>query len=143
MKKLLYLALAFVLSVSLFAACGTDKEQPTITDEKPVTVNQSTENEVEKIEEAPEKTIVPQQTTSKDTTPAPAVDNETTNEDEVSVYYIITNGKTNDENISYHNEDCPLLAERETSQVSQEFVEMMGFRQCVKCTPPKYKDYID
>lgn len=113
MKKLLCLILVLLLSMSVFAACGNKEEN---ADDQKEIVSQ---NETEKLE------------IKKDTS-----------SNEKQDFYLILNG-TNEENIKYHTEKCPLLKDKEIQKASWEMITMLEFRHCSKCNPPKYEGYVE
>ncbi len=120
MKKFLCLILVLLLSVSVFTACGNNAKD-TENSEKIVLQNEtdSSNDKVEKVE------------IKKDS-----------KNDNAQDFYLISNG-TNEENISYHTKNCPLLKDNEIQKTSWEMISMLEFRHCSKCNPPKYEGYVE
>ena len=148
MKKLLCLVLALVLSMSLFAACGNNEESPE-TDNTAITTDDksdTTENEpsgTPTTNDVPEKDNTKENTSAgNDSTAQTEVIKPSENSDNTASYYLILNG-TNEENISYHTEKCPLLKDKEIQKTSWEMIKMLQFRHCAKCNPPKYEGYVE
>lgn len=148
MKKILALILALVLLMSLMAGCKKDNEVPVSTDaETEVTETTKQQDENEEIEAVPE-TVQDEKTTEKQSPtvnknnkqPTEASPSETTDDDK---YYLIANGQTDQERITYHKKICPSLNGKELQELTWEMVSMLGFRHCAKCNPPKYEGYIE
>ena len=134
MKKFLCLILVLLLSVSVFTACGNNAKD-TENSEKIVLQNETDEEAKESelpIKEDPSK---------KDTTEKFEIEEDTKN-DNAQDFYLISNG-TNEENISYHTKNCPLLKDNEIQKTSWEMISMLEFRHCSKCNPPKYEGYVE
>ena len=129
MKKMLCLLCVCLLCVSVFSACGEKKD----VSETPEIVNNS-ETETNK---EPEKEV------PLDTPLAPSENKEVVTADEAPEIHIINNGGTNNAHICYHLKDCKLLKGTEHQEVTWEMVEMIQFRQCPECNPPRYKNYIE
>lgn len=120
MKKFLCLILALLLSVSVLAACGNNTED-TENSEKIVsqTETASSNDKVEKVE----------------------IKKDSKNNNSQDLYLIL-NG-TNEESITYHTKNCPLLKNKETQKTPWEMISMLEFRHCSKCNPPKYEGYVE
>lgn len=120
MKKFLCLILVLLLSVSVFTACGNNAKD-TENSEKIVLQNEtdSSNDKVEKVE------------IKKDS-----------KNDNAQDFYLISN-ETDKENTLYHTGACPLLKDREIQKISWEMIEMVQFRHCAKCNPPKYEGYVE
>lgn len=133
MKKLFSILLVCFISVSVFVACG-EKDEPKdesypLTQEEPQNIPQD-DNGSEKPKNTEEPLAVSENKdiVTKDTAPE---------------VHIITNGGTENASISYHLKDCKLLSETEHQKVTWEMIEMIQFRQCPECNPPRYKDYVE
>lgn len=139
MKKFLCLALVLILSVSVFVACGNKEETPE-TDNTAVTTSDKSDN----TSETPAEDKTPEDTTpsEKETPTQTEVINPSENSHNNTSFYLITNG-TNEENILYHTENCPLLKDKEIQKTSWEMITMLQFRHCAKCNPPKYEGYVE
>ncbi len=152
MKKILCLILVLILSVSVITACGNNDTKTQETENDMVTTSdEKNENKEESKEEAPSPDITPAtENTKKDAVSKKSDDKVTVSEEKTdnvpsgnsSDFYLILSG-TNEESILYHTGACPLLKDREVQKTSWEMIEMLQFRHCAKCNPPKYNGYVE
>lgn len=147
MKKFLCLILVLILSMSVFAACGNNEENP--KNENDVVLQNETNNETEVInEESKESDLTINEDTPKKETNSPKDKvkkieiKEDSKNNQTQDFYLILNG-TNEENITYHTQKCPLLKDKEIQKTSWEMITMLQFRHCAKCNPPKYEGYVE
>lgn len=141
MKKLICLILVLILAVGIMAACGNDAPANTEND---IASTDSTETEKNPVSEVPpteKETNAPSKSTSipKENSELPIVREPNQSLD----FYLILNGTTNEETITYHTKDCPLLKNKETQKITWEMVTTLEFRHCSKCNPPKYDGYVE
>lgn len=133
MKKILSVLLVCVVVVSLFVACGKNdevKEKPdnTITQEVQNTPEDDSKSETPKktektLEVSENKEVVTAET-------APEV-------------LIIEDGGSDNARICYHLKNCKTLQGTKNQTVTWEFIEMLQFRQCPECNPPRYNGYVE
>lgn len=123
MKKLFLVILCVMLLV--MCGCGNHKAdtQPTespVASETPTETPQessTTPTPIQSLEPSTNKEVV------KDETKAP------------EVYWTM--------DVAYHLSDCPELENKDNTLVTWQMVKDIGLRQCPKCNPPQYVDYID
>lgn len=149
MKKLLCLFLVLILAMSVMVGCKKNNDDTPKIENDVVTTDNSTENEEIKDEEVPVSSDVPSKEdtvkktpSKKDTTSKPAADVKPSG-NELSDPYLISNASTNEESITYHLQNCPILKDKEIQKVTWEMIETLGFRHCSKCNPPKYNGYVE
>lgn len=145
MKKLLCVLLVCVLSVSLFVACGKKdevKEENNILTQEEQQDAPEVDNGTEKVEE-PQKTETPKKTENKEKPLAVSENKEVVTSKTAPEVHIISEGGTNNARICYHLENCKLLNGTEHQKVTWEMIEMIQFRQCPECNPPRYEDYVE
>ncbi len=143
MKKFLCLILVLLLSMSVFAAC-TNNAEDAEDSEKIVSQNETKKtNEEAKESELPIKEDTPKKEADapKDTVEKVEIKKDTAS-NQTQDFYLILNG-TNEESITYHTQKCPLLKDKEIQKTSWEMIEMLQFRHCSKCNPPKYEGYVE
>jgi uncharacterized protein YxeA len=139
MKKLLCLILVVLLSVSVFAACGSNEKNKK---NENYIVSQDNSNTNAQKEEIPVSSDASaNEDAKKDTTEKVEIKNDSKN-DNSQGFFLILNG-TNEESISYHTQNCPLLKDKEIQKTSWEMITMLQFRHCAKCNPPKYEGYVE
>lgn len=155
MKKFLCLALALVLALSVFVACGkSDNTDDTnkAGEQTPANVEEPIENEepVESEEPAESSAPAPSKPSKKPAseipsaaTPAPSVNKEVVTENNAPDVYLAIDSEDNATSISYHLKDCKLIKGTNTQKVAWAMVKELGFRQCPKCNPPRYEGYIE
>ena len=143
MKKILCLILVLILAIGVMVACGNNDTKTQKTEEDIVTAY---DEKADNKEETPipdgtlkKEDVTPKKEaeTTKDTAKSPEVKNDTSSD-----FYLILNG-TSEESILYHIVGCPLLKDKEIQKTSWEMIEMLQFRHCAKCNPPKYKGYVE
>ena len=148
MKKLLSILLVCAISLSLFVACGEKdeikEEHNILTQEEPQDVPEADNEEVEspKTEEPKkeEKTEKPQ----KSEKPLKTSENkEVATTETAPEVFIIEDGGDNNARICYHLENCKTLQGTKHQKVTWEFIEMLQFRQCPECNPPRYAGYVE
>lgn len=120
MKKLICLILVLILALSVMTACMKDNKTNSEKEANVPVTSKSTAV----TKENPEPPIVREPNQSLD-------------------FYLILNGTTNEESISYHTKDCPLLKNKEIQKITWEMVKTLEFRHCSKCNPPKYEGYVE
>ena len=142
MKKLLSILLVCVLSVSLFVACGEKddvKEESNVLTQEESQETPEVDNGAEKSEE-PKKAEKPKKTEK----PLAVSENkDVATKDTAPEIHIISNGGANNARICYHLKDCKLLNGTEHQKVTWEMIEMIQFRQCPECNPPRYENYVE
>lgn len=144
MKKLLCLILVLILSLGVMAACGNNDTKTSGT-ESDVSTSSDENTEDKETIATPDGTPAKEDAASQKKNDKAAVSEE--KPDNVpsgnsSDFYLVLNG-TNEESILYHTGACPLLKDKEVQKTSWEMIEMLQFRHCAKCNPPKYKGYVE
>ena len=148
MKKFLCLVLALVISSSFMIGCSNDNTNasPDLEQSDVVpsdTANSETPKESENVpENTGEKSVNNPATQPKNPVASSKVLSSENLDDKPDIYFISTGGSDAD-SISYHLKDCSALSGKEYQKISWEMVTALGFRNCAKCTPPKYEGYIE
>ena len=145
MKKLLSVLLVCVLSVSLFVACGEKdevKEEYNILTQEESKDAPEVDNGTEDVEE-PKKAETPKKSEKAEKPLATSENKDVVTKDTAPEIHIISNGGTNNARICYHLKDCKLLSGTEHQKVTWEMIEMIQFRQCPECNPPRYENYVE
>jgi len=142
MKKVLCFILALILCFGVISACNNNGAKTSETGNE-VSTSSGKTTEDKELETTPDSTPV------KENAPSQKNDDKKTTSENNNVpsgnpsdFYLILNG-TNEESILYHTGACPLLKDKEVQKTSWEMIEMLEFRHCAKCNPPKYKGYVE
>jgi len=147
MKKLLCIALALMLTMSIFAGCGktekTDAPEQNVTEDSGKQSETKTDAPEGKSSDAPEGKKDDGTPAPELTQPAPSTNKEVVTEEEAPDVYLVMGGDDNAASISYHLEGCKLLEGGESQKIAWEMVKTLGFRQCPECNPPQYEEYVE
>lgn len=141
MKKLLSILLVCILALSVFAACGKKDEIKT-NEEPAANFQEDVKNEPE-VSNNEEKTEEPKKEEVSYTPVKPSENTEVVTAKTAPEVYIISSGGTDNAHLCYHLESCKLLNGTENQKVTWEMIEMIQFRQCPECNPPRYEDYVE
>ncbi len=145
MKKLLSILLVCVLSLSIFVACGekdeVNEEYNILTQEESKDAPEA-DNNTEEAEE-PKKEETPKKAEKKEKPLAVSDNKEVVTSKTAPEVHIVSNGGSDNASICYHLKDCKLLKGTEHQKVTWEMIEMIQFRQCPECNPPRYADYVE
>ena len=145
MKKLLSILLICVLATSLFVACGKKdepKDETNILTQEEQQDAPEVDNGTEEVEE-PKKAETPKKTEKKEKPLAVSDNKEVATSKTAPDVHIISSGGSDNASICYHLESCKLLKGTEHQKVTWEMIEMIQFRQCPECNPPRYADYVE
>ncbi len=171
MKKIFCIAITLVLALGMLSACGEKEEvvdeKSAAVEEKSEELKENAaviaEETIKAAEETDEKATATQtkektsstpkknKTTStkksdkktESNLPAPSKNKEVATADNAPEVHIISEGGDNTTRICYHLKDCSTLKGTTHQKVTWELIEMLQFRQCPECNPPRYADYVE
>lgn len=125
MKKIISLSLALILSIGILSACGREK------------------NAVSEDSKQPTSSSATSQPSEKNTNDFPDIseNKEVVKDSDAPKIFMIENPESETDSLTYHLENCELLNDQKTKEVTWEYVKTIGFWQCPKCNPPRYEDY--
>ncbi|MBR4874298.1 MAG: hypothetical protein IKU87_00540 [Clostridia bacterium] len=134
MKRVVSLALTFIFVICLFSACSNSEITPSPVP-APSPALEETEIPFEDWEAA-EEIDEPQ-----DTIPEISENKEVVSSAHAPEIFMLIDADSESARMVYHLKDCPEIAGEDATEVSWEYVQLIGFWQCPKCNPPRYEDY--
>lgn len=134
MKRVISLALTLIFTVCLFSACSDSEITPSPIP-TPSPALEETEIPFEDWDE------VESEDESLDSLPEVSENKEVVSSGDAPQIYMLIDADSEISRMVYHLEGCPEISGEDATEVSWEYVQLIGFWQCPKCNPPRYEDY--